>query len=569
MTDYIEFAAKIKEKYPQYKDVDDLTLAQKVIEKYPQYKEQVTFENVQKTPKKAESKGIDLTPSGIVKKATSYPAAALRAALKGEDFDTAMENTKRIYNEVKPAKGLGDTAVDLYAYSQIPLLRAAGGVNKAAQVANTAKNAKGLMGAVEGLGDLVIKTTSKIPNSIGIGGTGKAAQLGRFAGNAALQGGLPGALEGLKTDNAGGGATTGTSVAALLSGVLPVVGKAVGKAVQKPAEYLGKKAVEGLTDLKPETLKQVIKPNSQALDLTEDTAQNLLMDTTERLQKDYQSLIDNAGQEIQKAAMNLPEERGVFASSLKNALDDIFNGSQVSGNPALNPAMNSDKDIYNTVAKLIDSSKNGVKFTAPEMYDLMGNIKRIPINWESTTANESNALKQMLYGDFARRLGNLSPELRAANKAYSDLAKFEKNEGIRNILLPKRKGDIDSASKALRNYNSTVTKGNTNRNIQDLEKILVNNGKQPFINDIDDVNAAMDLLTQPKTGRNFLGAQTIAKGLVTPALKAIREANRNGIPQKIQNIQEMLKPIAERLPMAGAKGLSNMLYGGISYNDYQ
>ena len=79
----------------------------------------------------------------------------------------------------------------------------------------------------------------------------------------------------------------------------------------------------------------------------------------------------------------------------------------------------------------------------------------------------------------------------------------------------------------------------------------------------------MDLLTQPKTGRNFLGAQTIAKGLVTPALKAIREANRNGIPQKIQNIQEMLKPIAERLPMAGAKGLSNMLYGGISYNDYR
>lgn len=520
MTDYIEFAAKIKEKYPQYKDVDDLTLAQKVIEKYPQYKGQVTFENVQETPKKAESKGIDLTPSGLVKKATSYPAAALRAALKGEDFDTAMENTKRIYNEVKPAKGLGDTAVDLYAYSQIPLLRT-------------------------------------------VGGTGKAAQLGRFAGNAALQGGLPGALEGLKTDNAGGGATAGTTVAALLSGV-PVVGKAVGKAVQKPAEYLGKKAVEGLTDLKPETLKQVIKPNSQALDLTEDTAQNLLMDTTERLQKDYQSLIDNAGQEIQKAAMNLPEERGVFASSLKNALDDIFNGSQVSGNPALNPAMNSDKDIYNTVAKLIDSSKNGVKFTAPEMYDLMGNIKRIPINWESTTANESNALKQMLYGDFARRLGNLSPELRAANKAYSDLAKFEKNEGIRNILLPKRKGDIDSASKALRNYNSTVTKGNTNRNIQDLEKILVNNGKQQFINDIDDVNAAMDLLTQPKTGRNFLGAQTIAKGLVTPALKAIREANRNGIPQKIQNIQEMLKPIAERLPMAGAKGLSNMLYGYIS-----
>lgn len=525
MTDYIEFAAKIKEKYPQYKDVDDLTLAQKVIEKYPQYKEQVTFENVQETPKKAESKGIDLTPSGIIKKATSYPAAALRAALKGEDFNTALDNTNRIYNEFKPAKGLGDFAFDMGVYSKLPMLRTAGGA-------------------------------------------GKAAQLGRFAGNAAIQGGLPGALEGLKNNELGGGATTGTTIAALMSGV-PVVGKAAGKMLQKPAQYLGKKAVEGLTDLKPETLQQVIKPNSKALDLTEDTAQNLLMDTTERLQKDYQTLMDNAGLDIQKAAMNLPEERGVFVSSLKNALDDIFNGSQVSKNAALNPAMNSDKEIYNTVSKLIDSSENGVKFTAPEMYDLMGNIKRIPINWESTTANESNALKQMLYGDFARRLGNLSPELRAANKAYSDLAKFEKNEGIRNILLPKRKGDIDTASKALRNYNSTVTKGNTNRNIQDLEKILVANGKQPFINDIDDVNAAMDLLTQPKTGRNFLGAQTIAKGLVTPALKAIREANKKGIPQKILDLQEMLKPIAERMPMAASKGLTNMLYGGVEYNDYQ
>ncbi len=491
--------------------------------------------NTEQEPK--ESKGIDLTPSGMVKKATSYPAAALRAALKGEDFNTALDNTKRIYNEFKPAGGLGDVAVDLAAYSRLPMLKAGQGA---------------------GLGVKIGNALSKY---------GKVGNAGMFAGNAAIQGGLPGALEGLKNNELGEGATTGTTIAALMSGV-PVVGKAAGK-VLKPAQYLGKKAVEGLTDLKPETLQQVIKPNSKALDLTEDTAQNLLMDTTERLQKDYQTLMDNAGLDIQKAAMNLPEERGVFVSSLKNALDDIFNGSQVSKNAALNPAMNSDKEIYNTVSKLIDSSENGVKFTAPEMYDLMGNIKRIPINWESTTANESNALKQMLYGDFARRLGNLSPELRAANKAYSDLAKFEKNEGIRNILLPKRKGDIDTASKALRNYNSTVTKGNTNRNIQDLEKILVANGKQPFINDIDDVNAAMDLLTQPKTGRNFLGAQTIAKGLVTPALKAIREANKKGIPQKILDLQEMLKPIAERMPMAASKGLTNMLYGGVEYNDYQ
>jgi hypothetical protein len=40
-----EFATKIKAKYPQYKDVDDLELAQKVVAKYPAYKSQVNLEN--------------------------------------------------------------------------------------------------------------------------------------------------------------------------------------------------------------------------------------------------------------------------------------------------------------------------------------------------------------------------------------------------------------------------------------------------------------------------------------------------------------------------------------------
>jgi hypothetical protein len=40
---YKEFSAKIKEKYPQYKDVDDRTLAEKMVEKYPQYEGKFTF----------------------------------------------------------------------------------------------------------------------------------------------------------------------------------------------------------------------------------------------------------------------------------------------------------------------------------------------------------------------------------------------------------------------------------------------------------------------------------------------------------------------------------------------
>lgn len=39
-----EFAAKIKEKYPEYKDVDDLTLAKAIVDKYPEYEPVVSFD---------------------------------------------------------------------------------------------------------------------------------------------------------------------------------------------------------------------------------------------------------------------------------------------------------------------------------------------------------------------------------------------------------------------------------------------------------------------------------------------------------------------------------------------
>ena len=42
-----EFSKKVKEKYPEYKDVDDNTLAQKIVEKYPEYKGRVQFDTSQ------------------------------------------------------------------------------------------------------------------------------------------------------------------------------------------------------------------------------------------------------------------------------------------------------------------------------------------------------------------------------------------------------------------------------------------------------------------------------------------------------------------------------------------
>jgi hypothetical protein len=40
-----QFAAKIKAKYPEYADVDDVTLSKKIVEKYPEYADRVQLDS--------------------------------------------------------------------------------------------------------------------------------------------------------------------------------------------------------------------------------------------------------------------------------------------------------------------------------------------------------------------------------------------------------------------------------------------------------------------------------------------------------------------------------------------
>ena len=56
----ITFFSSIKDKYPQYKDMDDLELAKKIIAKYPQYKNSVNLDSVKK---KENSKGTSVVES--------------------------------------------------------------------------------------------------------------------------------------------------------------------------------------------------------------------------------------------------------------------------------------------------------------------------------------------------------------------------------------------------------------------------------------------------------------------------------------------------------------------------
>lgn len=223
-----------------------------------------------------------------------------------------------------------------------------------------------------------------------------------------------------------------------------------------------------------------------------------------------QNIYAKAGDDLYNIVKNLPEDvQGSFYERLGNDLDTIYNKTQT-----ISP---------------IDLQK------AKQQIGHM-------INWSDETArNYQNPILEQIYNKYNRRLSDLSPELEKANRQFANLRGFQKNEGLNRIL--KAGNNIDSASSALKNYNSTVTKGNTGRNIKDLENILIANGSEPFLNTVDDINAAMDLNKSITTGRNFGGVTDLAKSLlIEPTLRGVRAINKSRFVKTLNNLRDNVNP---------------------------
>src|ERR1700743_239051 len=61
-----DFAARIKAKYPDYKDINDTLLTQRIIEKYPEYKDMVNYQvNQPQEQSKAEKPENEINHTSI------------------------------------------------------------------------------------------------------------------------------------------------------------------------------------------------------------------------------------------------------------------------------------------------------------------------------------------------------------------------------------------------------------------------------------------------------------------------------------------------------------------------
>lgn len=221
---------------------------------------------------------------------------------------------------------------------------------------------------------------------------------------------------------------------------------------------------------------------------------------------------------------------------------------------------------YNDWSKIEDyiNLKNNLEGTISPM-SLQGIKEQIGkmTKWTDEVArNYHNPILERLYGRLNNRLSSLSPELAEANRGFAELAGLKKKEGVNRIL--KAGDNIDSATRALDNFDSSYLKGNTSQNVRDLENIFTSEGYAPFVNDVEDVIAAKNLNKIATTGDSWLANMTTA--LTKPALIGARAINRTNIPQYYQNVVETLSPLAEKLltPIAVRGVAPMMLQGGVS-----
>lgn len=451
--DYNEFAEKIKVKYPEYKDMDNKDLAQRIIAKYPEYESQVTFESA--------NKGIDITPSGLVKKAVSYPAAGLRSLIKGEDYNTAREKTLEAYNQVKPLKGVTDVAFDTAIYSRLPMLK----------------------------------------------GASTAGKIGAFGGNAVIQGGLPGALEGLKNNDALGGATTGTGIALGVQtalGGLPVVGKYISKGINNPQFQQGvANTLEAFTSVPADYSKTAI-------------SKELAGDTIFKGKFDADTAYIPVERKLRQAKEMLPtkenfaEQYNKLGQKAIQGMETIKNRAGVKINEALdslNDKAVTDGGIQNAVNRIIESYGQGgvynsARTRAPQVVDFLER----ELSKEGLTLRDLHKIKDDLYdmgyslagskqgkaAEVARKsaeqinnyLRRLSPNYAAPNDTYSLILDVEKGLEGGNTIASKIKG-IGSEQNLLSGLDTRL---------KNVDKLLPNENKfynqaQEVINSENEINA--------------------------------------------------------------------------------
>ena len=413
--DYNEFSEKIKAKYPQYKDMDNKELAQRMVAKYPQYSDITFDETVTHNPRK----GVDLTPGGLVKQIPRALATPIVAAKTGKNLGEAWQATGEVVQQAEKEHPITFNSIpfatDLFVYSKLPWLRSAQGANL-------------------------------------------ATKAGTFGANALIQGGIPGAFEGLKEGNAAGGFGTGVGIAAGLQSI-PIVGKAIQKGIENPNFQKGvAKTLEAFTSVPSDysqlALEKELAGGSifnqpfnadtayQPIERQLREAKNMLP-TKESFAKEYNKLGNKAIE-----GMNVIKENA--ANKIADVLDNL-NNKEV-GNSGIQNAVNSvinrfgEGGVYNSAKRNAPRVTNFLNEVLPQEGLTLRDLHRIKndlydIGYQSAGAKEGTQAE--VARGTAEQINNylrgVAPEYAAPNDKYSLIMDVERGLDGENTIAKKIK----------------------------------------------------------------------------------------------------------------------------------
>lgn len=392
-------------------------------------------------------------------------------------------------------------------------------------------------------------------------GMGNTGTLLNMAKGQSAQGAIQGAVEGFM----GGLADTGSPIEGLKRG-LAGAGIGAGTGIAQP---LGTKLLlNSVPGVKEQVVREVVKPDSIALDLTKEQADRLAQDTTQRFKDAYQGLMKNAGEKVNQAIRNLGRNtQNTNAEVLKNDIKSIFDSYQLGESNRMRELTgNLEKELMDSIDSKVIPNQTTQEITP---LSLQGEKLKIGAmtDWDNPKAKNKNQILEQVYGKFNDRISAMSPELAQANQEYARLADYmgEKSR-VRDVLNDNVK--LSTSTSALKNYKAT------DDSLLELENILTQQGHKPFLNDIDQANLANELWESMKTGFNPGGITDKAKEvLARPVLNLTRGLNRayGKLPEQVQQISAPLQEMLRRgLNTSGLNAVAPyLLQGGLQYNDYQ
>lgn len=419
--DYKEFSQKIKQKYPEYNEIEDLDLAKKVIAKYPEYSD-ITFDTEQEQPKKTEGnfigamqKGLTFGTAPLISGYGESVGTSLYNILHGKpiledtgkafkrgtkEFKTAQEE----YEKEKPIPAIAGEIIGGLPYASL-----GAGLKGLTALQKITKGAKGgaLLGGTYGLGEGVS------------GGKEKTVDIER-------------GLEGLKK-----GAITGAAFGTVGAAIPEVIKKALktGYKASTPT-YITPKGTQ------VKTIKNIIKSpeiQKEALrgdlgmrysEIAEDAAKNVI-----GLKNELKNITAQEYNKIPKdAKINLSANNAL--GKMTDVISDFVENTKFYPNPK---EVEKAADILNNIGKYASRTEQGTTIPFKDLKVLTDNLYELETK---AFKNDDMALTKM-YKQMRKALTEArdnTPEIAKASKMYNQfqnaLETLETGLGI-NLDNPK------------------------------------------------------------------------------------------------------------------------------------